>query len=352
MAPIRNAAVIFAEVPTGYPEAGKHLKYVQDRTIDLDTVDVQDGIVTKNLVVSIDPYMRGRMRDADKKSYSFEFTLNEPLQNFFVGKIVKSGNTNFPVGQYVYGMGVYEEYTVHPKASTDHLRLLSEAQLKAGLQLTTWVGAAGMPGQTAYHGFYDIGEPKKGDTIFITGASGAVGQIVGQLAKREGLTVIGSAGSDDKVKWLKEELNFDHAFNYKTADVKAELAKFKPLNIYFDNVGGDQLEAALDAADNHARFIECGMISQYNERDAHGIRNLFLVVAKRIKLQGFIVFDKFSDPEFFEGFYSKIPKWIVSGELKIKEDVTKGLEKAPEAIIGIFRGNNFGKAVIQIAEDN
>ena len=183
MAPIQNAAVIFAEVPTGYPEAGKHLKYVKDRTIDIDTVDTQGGIVTKNLVVSIDPYMRGRMRSAEKKSYSAPFELNQPLTNFFVGKVVKSDNKKFQVGQYVYGMGVYEEYTVFPKAKADYLKILSDEELRLGLPSTVWVGAAGMPGQTAYHGFYDIGEPKKGETIFITGASGAVGQIVGQLGK-------------------------------------------------------------------------------------------------------------------------------------------------------------------------
>ncbi|CAF1212788.1 unnamed protein product [Rotaria magnacalcarata] len=351
MAPIQNAAVIFAEVPSGYPEAGKHLKYVQDRTIDLDTVDTQGGIVTKNLVISVDPYMRGRMRAAGKQSYSHEFELNQPLTNFFVGKVVKSDNSRFKIDQYVYGFGVYEEYTVHPTASTDLLRIISDEELQLGIPLTAWVGAAGMPGQTAYHGFYHIGEPKKGETLFITGASGAVGQIVGQLAKREGLKVIGSAGSDDKVKWLQTELNFDHAFNYKTADVKAELAKFDPLNIYFDNVGGDQLEAALDAADNYARFIECGMISQYNTPDAHGIRNLMLIVVKRLKLQGLIVFDKLKDSSFHEEFYSKVPKWIANGELKIKEDVTKGLEHAPDVIVGIFQGKNFGKAVIQIAEN-
>jgi NADPH-dependent curcumin reductase CurA len=171
------------------------------------------------------------------------------------------------------------------------------------------------------------------------------------LAKREGLKVIGSAGSDDKVQWLQKELNFDHAFNYKTADVKAELAKFDPLNIYFDNVGGDQLEAALDAAAPYARFIECGMISQYNEPDAHGIRNLMLIVGKRLKLQGFIVSDKMKDPNFMKEFYSKVPKWIINGELKIKEDITKGLEKAADSVVGIFQGKNFGKAVIQIADD-
>jgi len=181
MAPIQNAALLYVEVPTGYPEVGKHIKYVTDRTIDLDTVDLQGGVVTKNLVVSIDPYMRGRMRAADKKSYSPPFELNQPLTNFFVGKIVKSDNSKLKAGQYVYGIGVYEEYTVFPQARAETLHVLSEAQLQLGLPLTTWVGAAGMPGQTAYYGLYTIGEPKKGETIFITGASGAVGQIVGQL---------------------------------------------------------------------------------------------------------------------------------------------------------------------------
>ena len=165
------------------------------------------------------------------------------------------------------------------------------------------------------------------------------------------MKVIGSAGSDDKVQWLKKELNFDHAFNYKTADIKAELAKFDALNIYFDNVGGDQLEAALDAAANHARFIECGMISRYNQQHSNGIRNLMQIVSKRLKLQGFIILDKAQDQGFNKEFHSKVPKWIASGELKIKEDVTKGLEKAAEALIGIFEGKNFGKAVIQIAAD-
>ena len=163
--------------------------------------------------------------------------------------------------------------------------------------------------------------------------------------------MIGSAGSDEKVEWLKRELSFDHAFNYKTSDIRAELARFKPLNIYFDNVGGDQLEAALDAAANHARFIECGMISQYNEPSNHGIRNLTQVVNKQIRLQGFNISDKLFDPNFQEDFYSKVLKLIGSGELKIKEDVTNGLEHAAEAFVGIFQGKNFGKAVIQIANE-
>jgi NADPH-dependent curcumin reductase CurA len=183
MAPIQNAAVVFAEIPSGYPEAGKHIKYVKDRTIDIDTVNTQGGIVTKNLVISIDPYMRGRMREAETESYAPPFDLNQPLTNFFVGKVVKSDNGKYKVGQFVYGFGGYEEYTVHFKDQAEALRVLSDEELKLGLPLTTWVGAAGMPGQTAFYGLYHIGQPKKGETIFITGASGAVGQLVGQFGK-------------------------------------------------------------------------------------------------------------------------------------------------------------------------
>ncbi|CAF2536808.1 unnamed protein product [Rotaria sp. Silwood2] len=351
IAPVQNGAVIFAEVPSGYPEAGKHIKYVKNRTININYVNTQGGIVTKNLVISIDPYMRGRMRPAGTKSYIEAFELNQPLTNFFLGKVVKSDNNKYKVGQIVYGQGAYEEYTVHSKDQAESLHILNDEQLKFGLPLTTWVGAAGMPGQTAFYGFYYIGEPKRGETIFITGASGAVGQIVGQLAKREGLKVIGSAGTDEKVEWLKKELSFDHSFNYNTANVRAELAKFDPLNIYFDNVGGDQLEAAIAAAADHARFVECGMISQFHKSNDVGIRNLILVVRKRLKLQGFIIFDQTKDENFNREFYSKVPKWIANGELKVKEDVTKGLEQAPEAIVGIFKGKNFGKAVVRIADD-
>ena len=175
--------LFFLEPPTGYPEVGKHIKYVTVRTIDLDTVDPQGGIVTKNLVISIDPYMRGRMTQAGKKSYIPPFELNQPLTNFFVGNVIKSHNDKYKTGQYVYGFGSYEEYTVHTKDQSEALHILTVDQLKLGLPLTTWVGAAGMPGQTAFYGLYHIGQPKKGETIFVTGASGAVGQIVGQLGE-------------------------------------------------------------------------------------------------------------------------------------------------------------------------
>ena len=178
---VQNAAVIFTEIPLNYPEVDKHIKYVKNRTINIDNVNTEGGIVTKNLVISIDPYMRGRMRSSETKSYVQAFELNRPLTNFFVGQIVRTDNNKYKVGQFVYGHGAYEEYTVHSKDQTESLRILTDDELKLGLPLTTWVGAAGMPGQTAFYGFYNIGKPKKGETIFITGASGAVGQIVGQL---------------------------------------------------------------------------------------------------------------------------------------------------------------------------
>ena len=176
MAPIQNTAVVFLEVSTGFPELGKHFKYVKDRKIDLNNLDIQGGIVTKNLVVSLDPFVLRRMKLGG-------YELNQPLMGFVVGKVIKSDNKKFQVGRYVDGMAAFEEYTAFPKAKTDHLRILSDEELKLGLALTVWVRAAGMPGLTAYNGFYDMVEPKKGETIFITGASGAVGQIVGQLGK-------------------------------------------------------------------------------------------------------------------------------------------------------------------------
>lgn len=163
--------------------------------------------------------------------------------------------------------------------------------------------------------------------------------------------MIGSAGSDEKVRWLKEELSFDHAFNYKTSNVRQELFKFDPLNIYFDNVGGEQLEAAISAAADHARFIECGMISQYNPQKAYAVRNLILIVRKRLKLEGFIIFDKKSDEQFLTEFYDRVPRWIADGQLKVKEDITDGLERGAQAIVGILQGDNFGKSVVKVSDD-
>jgi NADPH-dependent curcumin reductase CurA len=201
--------------------------------------------------------------------------------------------------------------------------------------------------------FYEIGKPKKGETIFVTAASGAVGSIVGQLAKREGLRVVGSAGSDEKVAFLKSELGFDAAFNYKTESPSAALKKYAPegIDIYYDNVGGETLDAALNAAKDFARFIECGMISQYNVKSSdeiYGLKNTMNIVAKRLTIRGFIVGDPDMGPKYTKEHQENIRKWLVNKEFVYRETVTEGLENAVDGFVGMLKGENFGKACLKV----
>lgn len=195
-----------------------------------------------------------------------------------------------------------------------------------------------------------IGQPKKGETIFISAAAGAVGQLVGQLAKHQGLRVIGSVGSDDKVDYLVNELKFDAAFNYKKGDVLENLKRLAPegIDIYYENVGGVQLEAALEVMNTHGRVVACGMISQYNTQTPYGIRNLTHVIGKRITIRGFIVSDFAA--ECGADFARDVGSWLVKQEIIYKEDITEGIENAPKAFIGMLQGHNFGKAVVKIAD--
>jgi hypothetical protein len=344
MAPVRNARVLFSKVPAGFPVAGQDLTYDDTATIDLDTVPLNGGVLVRVLSVSIDPYLRGRMR-AGGVSYTGAFTLGAPLQNQGVAQVIRSEHEKYKKGDYIYSHVGFEEYSVIPPQALAGpvARVLDN---KENLDWNKWTGALGMPGLTAYSGLFEIGKPKKGETIFISAASGAVGQIVGQLAKAQGLIVIGSAGSDDKVKFLKDELKFDHAFNYKTQDTATELAKFKPIDIYWENVGGETLDAVINAANTGCRIVACGMISQYNTANPYGVKNLIQIVGKQILFQGFIVMQWWAKwaPEFYE----KMPALLASGELKSLEDVTIGLENGPEATVGIFHGKNMGKAVIQV----
>lgn len=209
-----------------------------------------------------------------------------------------------------------------------------------------------MPGLTAYSSYYEIGQPKKGETIFISAASGAVGQLVGQLAKKDGLYVVGSAGTDAKVKFLKE-LGFDDAFNYKTEDPFQALPKYCPkgIDIYFENVGGTTLEAAMLTANNFARIIACGMISQYNTKDYYGVKGLMQCVSKRLTIRGFIVGDPDFGPKYGKEFMTNMPKWLSSGEVKYQEDIADGLESAPDKFIGMLKGENFGKTMVRIGKE-
>ena len=250
---VQNKGLIFKEVPVDWPIEGKNLA-IEDRGFDLDAEPPQDGITTKNFYLSFDPYQRGRMRDPSIKSYSPPFKLGKPITNSGVSKVLKSKNAKFSEGDVVTGLIPTEEYsTISGQIANTMVRKLDNPY---NLDPKFYVGALGMPGLTAYSSFYAIGEPKKGETIFISAASGAVGQLVGQLAKHEGLTVIGSVGSDDKLEFIKKDLNFDDGFNYKKEKPAEALTRLAPkgIDIYYENVGGEQLEAALDSLNSFGRI--------------------------------------------------------------------------------------------------
>ena len=252
---VQNKGLIFKSVPTGWPVAGKDLA-IETREFDLDASPPKDGITTKNFYVSFDPYQRGRMRAPDKPSYSPPFELGKPITNSAVAKVLKSDNSKFQEGDVVTGMLPTEEYSAIAGGVTKSQVRKLENPYKLDPKL--FVGALGMPGLTAYSSFYNIGQPLKGETIFISAASGAVGQLVGQLAKHEGLTVIGSVGSDEKLEFIKKDLNFDDGFNYKKEKASDALARLAPkgIDIYYENVGGEQLDAAIGAMSNFGRISE------------------------------------------------------------------------------------------------
>ena len=240
-------------MPSGWPVEGKDL-VIEDRPFDLETEPPQDGIITQNFYISFDPYQRGRMRGPEVKSYAPAFELGKAITNSAIAKVIKSNNPKFKPGDVVTGMLPTEEYSVI--ASEVVNSQVFPLKNPYNLDPKLFIGALGMPGLTAYAGLYDIGQPKKGETIFISSASGAVGQIVGQLAKHEGLTVIGSVGTDDKLDFIKKELQFDGGFNYKEEKPATALKRLAPkgIDIYFENVGGETLDAALGAINNYGRI--------------------------------------------------------------------------------------------------
>lgn len=244
---VQNKGLIFKKVPSGWPVAGQDLT-IETRDIDLDQAPPPNGLITKNFYVSFDPYQRGRMRAPESASYSPPFELGKPITNRAVSKVVKSGTDKFKAGDIIVAtdsMGT-EEYTLLAEGPTSRAFKLDNPY---NLDPRYFIGALGMPGLTAYSSFYEIGEPKKGETIFISAASGAVGQLVGQLAKHEGLTVIGSVGSDEKLEFILKDLGFDGGFNYKKEKPAEALKRLAPegIDIYYENVGGEQLEAAINA---------------------------------------------------------------------------------------------------------
>jgi NADPH-dependent curcumin reductase CurA len=346
---VQNKGLIFADFPVGWPKIGKDLK-VEAREFDLEQAPPAGGITAKVHYISFDPYQRGRMRKPEVKSYAAPFELNKPVTNSGIITVIKSDNSKFKAGDVLYAPNTYtEEYNALEAGRADACKVLDNPY---NIDPKTFVGALGMPGLTAYSSFYAIGEPKKGETIFISAASGAVGQIVGQLAKHEGLKVIGSVGDDKKLEYITKDLGFDGGFNYKTEKPLEALQRLAPdgIDIYYENVGGEQLEAAISHMRDFGRIIACGMISQYNATESYGVKNLMSVVAKRLKIQGFIVSDKNMGPVYAEEHQKNIQKWIHDGSFKVRMSVTEGIENSAEGLLGIFEGKNFGKAVLVVSE--
>ena len=302
--------------------------------------------LVRNTWITVDPYMRGRM--TERKSYVPPFELGKALEGGCIGKVVESKNDQFAVGDYVLGMNGWREYWRSDGGSSSDVSKIDPNL--APIQL--FLGIFGMTGLTAYVGLLRIGQLKEVETIFVSAASGAVGSLACQIAKIKGCYVIGSAGSNEKVKWLINEAGIDYAFNYKELKdgISAELGKVHKsvdgIDLYYDNVGGNHLEAALDHMKTYGRIVLCGMISQYNATSpTPGPMNLFLAITKRLKLQGFIVRDHY---DMLNQFHTDMSKWVNEGKIKWKETIFEGLENAPKAFIALFNGENFGKTLVKI----
>ncbi|KAK5109942.1 hypothetical protein LTR62_006431 [Meristemomyces frigidus] len=345
---VQNKALIYADHPQGMPVAGKHLT-IEATEFDEDQAPPSGGITIRYNYVSFDPYQRGRMRPESVKSYSPPFKQGKPITNSAVATVMKSDNNKFKPNDLIFVMGNTQEYDALDKATADSCRVLDN---KYNLDPKLYIGALGMPGLTAYSSFYAIGKPKKGETIFISAASGAVGQIVGQLAKHEGLKVVGSVGDDSKLEYIQKELGFE-GFNYKKEKASDALPRLAPdgIDIYYENVGGEQLEAAITSMNNFGRIVACGMISQYNKAPAeqYGVKNLMNVVAKRLTMRGFIVSDPDMGPVYAEEHQKNVQKWIHDGSFKAQMSTTKGIDNAAEGLLGLFEGKNFGKAVLEVS---
>ncbi len=302
-----------------------------------------DGeVLVRNIFLSVDPYMRSRMNDV--KSYIPPFQIGEVLQAGVVGQVEASNFDGIAEGDYVIGMLGWENYSV-----CDGRQLRKLVQSSAPL---SWhLGVLGMPGMTAYVGLMKIAEAKAGEHVFVSAASGAVGSVVGQLARIHGCRVAGSAGSDQKVALLKEEFGYDAAFNYKTSNSLAASVKDAcpdGVDVLFENVGGEILEAVLWNMRDYGRIAVCGMIADYNEEEPQpGPRGMMLMIGRRLSMRGFIVTDH---PESCEEYVSKAIGWISDGKLKYRETVVEGIENAAQAFIDMLKGGNTGKQIVQLSE--
>jgi len=331
--PTRSREIRLAARPRGTPVSSDF------ELAEVELPDPAEGeVVVRNAYLSVDPYMRGRMNDV--KSYVPPFALGEPLTGGAVGEVVASRNDAWPEGAWaVHDLGWREAAILDGRG----MRRVDPS----AAPVSTALGVLGMPGITAYVGIVDIGAVEEGETVFVSGAAGAVGSVAAQLARMRGARVIGSAGTPEKVAWLRE-LGLDGAFDYKEKPTREALRELAPdgIDVYFDNVGGETLEAAIGAMRLRGRIVACGSVSRYNATEAlPGPRNLFMVVTKRLRMQGFIVFDHY---DRFAPFLDEVGPRVADGTIGYRETVVDGIEQAPTAFIGMLEGANVGKMLVRV----
>lgn len=322
--------------PTGEPTA-ENFAIVESPVAEPKHGEIQ----IRTLYMSLDPYMRGRMRSGP--SYAAPLEPGDVMTGEVVARVEKSESPLYAAGDIVRGPIGWQEWAV---VSAHDVKRVDPSLGP----VSTAVGVLGMPGLTAYYGLLDIGQPKAGDTLVVSAASGAVGAVVGQIGKINGCFVIGVAGSDEKCSYVVDELGFDAAVNYKTQNVSAEFTRLSPggIDVYFDNVGGPVLDAVMDNLADKARIAICGQISQYNAAEMpQGPRNIGALLRTQSKAEGFLVYQFERQHEIGR---SRLAAWIKDGRLKYKEDIVDGFENAPSAFIGLLRGDNFGKLLIKVSD--
>ncbi|KAG9316282.1 alcohol dehydrogenase [Chiua virens] len=337
MAPVINNRILLKEFPTGLPVPGQTTVFDSSQTIDPDNVPLNGGVLLKTLVLSLEPYVFARMKPFMPNRHR----IGEPLEAYGIGVVLRSENSAFQVGDHLHGLYPFREYLVQHEPS------FTKVHNEYNLPWTVFLGVAGLPGKTAYFGWKEYSRAKKGEVAFVTSGAGAVGSFVIQLAKQDGMKVIASAGSDDKVQFLRE-LGADVAFNYKTTKMSEILQKEGPIDVYWDNVGGESLEAVLDVAATHARIIVCGMISAYGG-SAKPISNLVNVIPKQISINGFVV--DFLSAKYLETFQQEVPAQVASKQLIHREVITRGLENADVAFDDFLKGLFIGKSVVVLADE-
>lgn len=334
-----NRQYYLASRPVGLPDTDN----VPCRDVPL-AEPAPGQVVLRNLYISLDPAIRGWM--GDDPNYIEPIELGDPVRATVIGRVVASASPDFEVGDVGMTMGGWEQYTT---AAAEMVNKLDES---AGIPLSLFTGVLGPTGLTAYFGLLDVGQPKAGETVLVSAAAGAVGSIVGQIAKMQGCRVVGMAGSDDKCAWLTDELGFDAAINYRSCDdYEAAIRAACPdgVDVYFDNVGGEILEAALACLNKFARVAVCGWISTYNIPDAPGPQasKLWQLVANSVTIRGFVVIDYMD--RFAEGV-EQLAQWVMEGKLKYREEVVDGLDNILPTFLQLFDGSNQGKLVIRIPE--